>query len=433
MRIKQIIQNWIFITGILSVPTIVYAQTDVPSSDVTDSPQHIEIALDESIKQALDSNPEMKALRKDVDRAYGEIIAANTFSNPAASYSTKEGEESDEKSNVEFELEKEFHFGTWGPKRKAAKAGYEGVKEKLRASEQKLIQEVKTSFYFLLSLEGKIELAQDVFQLNDELAQIARARLERGEVSEVEANILEVERDGSIQEKKSLEAAYYEELLAFKNLLGYSPEAEVKPRKEFYDRHSIRDLNDYLDFTRNNRPEILSAQHRITQTKAEAKLAEREAFPPVTLGFLYERETSGEDLMGGKVSIPIPVFDRNQARIYQTQAAGQQAEAEQEGIRFQVEREIRTTYKNLELLGERIDIYEQKMEPKLEKTLEIYKDGYKNGQVGLFEIFIFERQYFKAKSDYLGLVNEYVRTAAELERVIGGRFEDVKTTKGDAQ
>lgn len=429
MRIKQTIKNGIFIAGILSVSTIVFAQTDVSSSHVMDSPKHIEITLDESIKQALDSNPEIKALREDVDIAYGEIIAANTFSNPAASYSTKEGEESDEKPNVEFELEKEFRLGTWGLKKKAAKAGYEGAKEKLRASEQKLIQEVKTSFFSLLYLEGKIALAQDVFKLNDELAQIARARLERGEVSEVEANILEVERDGSIQEKKSLEAAYYEGSLIFKNLLGYSSEAEVKLQKEFYDRHSTHNLNDYLNFAKKNRPEILSAQNRITQTKEEAQLAKREAFPPVTFGFLYEQETSGEDLMGGKISIPIPIFDRNQARIHQTKAASRQAEAEQESIRFQVEREIRTTYKNLELLGESIDIHEQKMGPKLEKTLEIYKDGYQNGQVSIFEFFSFERQYFEAKGDYLSLLNEYDQTAAELERVSGGKFEDMKGDK----
>src|SRR3989338_8852269 len=431
MHKKKIIKKGIFIAGRLSVSTIVFAQMDVSSSHVMDFPRHIEITLDESIKQALDSNPEIKALRKDVDIAYGEIIEANTFSNPEASYSTKEGEESDEKPNVEFELEKEFRLGTWGPKRKAAKAGYEVAKEKLRASEQKLVQEVKTSFFSLLSLEGKSELAQDVFKLNDELAQIARTRLEKGEVSEVEANILEVERDRSIQEKKSLEAAYYEELLTFKNLLGYSSEAEVKPQKESYNRYSEHNVDDYLDFAGGNRPEILSAQNRIMQTKADATLAKRESLPPVTVGFLYEQETSGEDLMGGRISIPIPIFDRNQSRIYQTKAASQQAEAEQEGIRFQVEREIRATYKNLELLDESIDIYEQKMGPKLEKTLEIYKDGYQNGQVSIFEFFSFERQYFEAKGDYLSLLNEYAQAAAELERVIGGKPEDIKSMKGD--
>jgi len=431
MQLKQKIRNGILVLGILSVATGAFAETDMSSSYVADSPKLKEFTLDESIQRALDFNPDLKALRNDVDIAYGEVIRANTFTNPEASYSVKDPEASGAKSNIEYGIEKEFQIGAWGPNRRAAKSGHAAAKEDLRSSEQEIIRDVKNTFYSLLSFEGKIELAEAVFKLNDELAQVARARYKRGEVSEVEANILEVERDSFIQEKKSLEAEYYEELLNFKNLLGQNDDEKIKLKGESYERNLDRKLADYLTFGMEHRPELLSAKNKVKQTKAEAKLAKVEAFPPVTLGYLWEQETSGEKLIGGKVSIPIPIFNQNRAEIHQTKAANKQAEAQEQSAQLQVQREIKTNYKNLKLLEESIDIYEKKMGPKLEKTLEIYKAGFLNGQVSIFEIVSFQKQYFGAKSEYLSLLNEYNQTAAELERVIGGKFETIN--KGEVK
>jgi cobalt-zinc-cadmium efflux system outer membrane protein len=317
-----------------------------------------------------------------------------------------------------------MRLGSWWFNRKAAKAGYEAARQGLRSAEQALVREVKSTFYSLLSLERNLQLAEDTIRLNDELAAVARARFERGEVSEVEANIFGVERDSSIQEKKRLEGTFLGEKLRFNNLLGFPPEIEIKPQGELFDHELSFDLDELLSFTAEHRPDLLAAQNRIKQSKTEATLAKVEALPPVTVGFRRAEEQRGESFTGIKVGIGVPVFDQNRARIQETRALREQAEAQFEATKLQVFREVRTAYNNLKLLKERVDIYDQKMKPKLEKNLEAYNEAYQNGQASFFEILVNQRQYFQAKGNYLTTLNEYDQAAAELERVIGGKLEE---------
>ncbi len=433
MRKKEILKFIVILSGVLTASLTAFAEANPPVSEPVPSAQGLAVTLDEAVEKALNFNPDLKALRKNVDIARSEITKANTFSNPVASLNIEKGANRDPAPGLEFEIDKEMRVGTWWFNRKAAKSGYAAARQGLRSAEQALIREVKSTFYSLLSLERNLRLAEETIRLNDELAKVARARFERGEVSEVEANIFEVERDGSIQEKKRLEAGYFSESLRFKNLLGFAPEIEIKPDGKLFDHTFSIDVDQLLVFAMKNRPDLLEAQGKIERAKAQAAVAKVEAFPPVTLGFRYQQETSGEDLYGAKVGIGVPVFDQNRARIQETRALREQAEAEFEALRIQVLREIRTVHNNLQILKEQIDIYQEKMEPKLEKTLEIYKSAYRGGQVSLFEILINQRQYFQAKGNYVNTLNEYSQAAGELERVVGGKFDEMIREGGEAK
>lgn len=430
MRKKETFKFIVILLGFLTASLTAFAEKDPAASEPAPSAQGLVITLDEAIRKALNFNPDLRALRMNVDIARSAITRANTFTNPEASLTFGKGSTVGEGGNrssitgYDFEVDKQMRLGSWWFNRKAAKAGYEAAKQGLRSAEQALIREVKSTFYSLLSLERNLQLADETVRLNDELAKVARARFERGEVSEVEANIFEVETESSIQERKRLEATSLSEMLRFKNLLGFASEVEVKPQGELFDRELSFNLDELLSFATQNRPDLLAAQNKIKQAKMEATLAKVEALPPVTVGFRRAKEVRGEEFTGIKLGIGVPIFDQNRARIKETDALREQAKAQFEATKLQVLREIRTAYNNLNLLKERIDIYDQKMKPKLEKTLEVYKGAYQNGQAGLFEILINERQYFQAKGNYLNTLNEYDQAAAELERVIGGKLEE---------
>ncbi|GEM_PF-2922913 len=430
MRKKVFVKSFILLLGLMGVNAVSNAQTDPPKITLVSPVEKQGVTLDEAVERALNFNPEFKALRKNVDIARSEITRANTFSNPEASLNLGRGtssEEGGDKSITGYEIsvDKQMRVGSWWFNRKAAKAGFDVARDALRSAEQALIREVKSTFYSLLSLERSLKLADETIRLNDELAKVARARFERGEVSEVEANVLEIERDGSVQAKKRLETDYLRQLYLFRNLLGSSPGENLKPQGELVSEFWSFSVKDLIQSALERRPDLLAAQNRIKQAKAQQKLAWVEVFPPVTVGFVRTKEVAGEEFTGIRLGIGVPVFDQNRARIQETKAFREQTEAQLEALLIQVSREVQTAYDNLRLLKEQIDIYEQSIQPKLEKTLEVYKKAYSSGQTGIIEILINQRQYFQAKGNYLITLGEFDQGKAELEQVIGGKLDEI--------
>jgi len=384
------------------------------------------ITLDLAIESALNFNPNLQALRENAGIARSDIILANTFTNPEALMSIQKGPTRDPAPKIELELEKRMKIGSWWFNRKSAKAGYEAALKEIQSAEQDLIREVKTSFYSLLSLEQTLELAAETVELNNEFVKTASSRFKRGEVSEVEVNILEIEKDSSLQEEKRIKAEYLQEGYRFKYLLGLTSEVEVSLQGKLFDGELDLERSELLLFGLENRPDLLAARKRIEVMQAQKTLAKVEALPSVTVGFRYDQESDGEDSYGAIMGIDVPIFDQNRARIVETKSLLLQAKSRLIATQSLVIQEIETTYSALGLIKDQIDIYENKIQPKLEKTLEVYKTAYKRGQVSIFEIMISKRQYIQTKANYLRTLNEYARAVADLEKVVGGKLEVIK-------
>src|SRR5581483_8314342 len=90
------------------------------------------------------------------------------------------------------------------------------------------------------------------------------------------------------------------------------------------------------------RPDLAALEREKAVTEAEVRLTRSERIPNIKAGPFYERDD--KDNIGGRISIPLPIFDRKQAELREALARKSAANINYLGLRQNIERSVRAAY-----------------------------------------------------------------------------------------
>jgi cobalt-zinc-cadmium efflux system outer membrane protein len=161
----------------------------------------------------------------------------------------------------------------------------------------------------------------------------------------------------------------------------------------------------------------LSAQ--LDQAEAERRLASREAWPDVGLGARYERD-EGDDIALGEVSVPIPLFDREQARRAEANARARRLRLELDAARRAARVEIETA---LAVHGQRLAAaqeIEASALPLLDENEALARRSYEAGEMGLAELLIVRRETLDTRREYLDRLRDAAVARIDALAAAGG-------------
>ena len=154
-----------------------------------------------------------------------------------------------------------------------------------------------------------------------------------------------------------------------------------------------RTLEELKGLALTKRPDIRALEVEKAKSDAEIALAQAERIPNVTAGIGYQRENSvvevggmegknRDNLIGLKISIPIPLFDRNQAGIREAQARKGSAESRYAFARLTAEREVEAAFARLATAEKSVTIYARDIIPQLEENLKLVQEAYRSARLG---------------------------------------------------
>ena len=399
----------------------------------------------QAVEYALANNGELKALRAEKEVARAGLERAVLFPNPTLELSGDTGAltGSSDESVVSIGLSQEFLTGGKRAKRRSvAERETEAVHHKVTDRERLLALEVKSAYFELTLAQKRRELAQRAIDLNGKLLEITRERLSAGDIPELEVNLARVEVARSEGRKIEVERELNPLLARLRILLGIPVGEEVN----FDGDPERRPLGiTHSELTRlalEHRPDLKSLEAARARGDAEVELADAERLPNVTLGLGYTREWSVDDtgtaeektrdnLLGVKISIPLPVFDRNQAGIREARARKQSAENRLEFARTSVSREIEGDYARLATAEKALDLYATGILPQLEENLKLVQEAYQLGEVGILAVIEEQKKYIEVNDGYLAALADRQTALARLEASAGVDFQN--KTSGGAQ
>jgi len=180
--------------------------------------------------------------------------------------------------------------------------------------------------------------------------------------------------------------------------------------------------------THGMRPDYQAAKIAVTQAEAELRVAKVEAYGDITAGLDYENERSAfvapigmkqDQFLGFKISIPLPVRNKNQGRILEQQAARRQAETELEGARQRIAAEVAQARAAADQLEPVLARYRDELIPLAEKQFQAVQRAYKQGQAGIAPVFQARQQRLSLELDYLGYLANRVEALATLDAALG--------------
>ncbi len=391
------------------------------------------VTLQEIMAIARESNGDLQALRQETGIGEAGRIKAGLYPNPVLDLEGATGAltGSSSESRASIGVSQEFLFGGKREKRLAvAEAELARFGNRIKDAERLLLLEVKTGFYDLLLVEGRLELAHKSQELNSQLLQITKERLAAGDIAGLDVNLAVVEFARSTGRKIEAERELVPARQRLLALMGLPALTDLKIAGSQETKPLVANPAELKVLALGNRPDLQTVAAEKSKGEAGLALAQADKLPNVTAGIAFSRESSlttigGMDdrstdyLIGVKLSIPLSVYDRNQAALKEAQVRISSAEIRQSFTRQNIEREVEAAYARLATAEKAANIYAKEILPQLTENLKLVQEAYRLGEVGILAVIEEQKKFSEVNEGYLTALNNQNLAAAKLDAAVG--------------
>lgn len=223
------------------------------------------------------------------------------------------------------------------------------------------------------------------------------------------------------QDVEQAELSKAQALSDLRQLLGYESvpsEYDIADALEY--RPVSMKLEELQTRALENRPDLRAAQQGVAAAKSQYELAKSNGKQDVTLSGNYSH-VNGISAVTFSVSMPLPIFDRNQGNIAQTHVAITQAQEQQKFANGQVLTDVRDAYEGLQSSDRVVKIFTSGARETALKSRDISEYAYRRGAISLLDFLNAERQYRATELAYRQAVAAYVTSLEQLRQAVGSR------------
>jgi cobalt-zinc-cadmium efflux system outer membrane protein len=164
-----------------------------------------------------------------------------------------------------------------------------------------------------------------------------------------------------------------------------------------------------------SRPELVSARVAIDSSAARTDLLRRERVPDVTLGAGAKHEELS-NVLAAKLTIPIPLFRRNQGEIAEQEARTRQAMAAARQEELRIRLEVRAAYRSWEGARAAAHAIAPDLEARLGADARALRDAYERGRLPLTTVLASLRETQSARRFVLEARFDAAHASLELMR-----------------
>jgi cobalt-zinc-cadmium efflux system outer membrane protein len=391
------------------------------------------LSLAEVIEYCLHNNADLKSLREENGVFDAGKVKAGVLPNPTLDFEASTGAltGSRAENTLSVGISQELLLAGKKSKRLAvAERELEIYRYHLADRERLMREDVAFVFYDVTMAEKRLALADRSIALNRQLLDVTIARLAVGDIPELEMNMVKVELARSEAIRIELENAlnqYKEKLSALMGMVA-GTQYEISGAIE-----SNRDLGNSLaelkQMAMSLRPDLKALEAERRRGNAGVLLARAEGVPNLTAGIAVWRDTKSMNIgglegtdksytIGMKLSVPIPVFDRNQAGVQEALAKRVSTESRLAAASRNLEREVETAYASYKSSEKILSLYKASIIPQLEENLNLTGEAYRLGEVGILSVMQEQKKFFEVSEDYLKAQHEHQIAHVKLESVV---------------
>ncbi len=169
-----------------------------------------------------------------------------------------------------------------------------------------------------------------------------------------------------------------------------------------------------------NRPDLRAALLGVNSANSQYELAKANGKQDVTVSTNYSH-VNGISALTFSVSVPLPIFDRNQGNIGQTHFAVSQAQELRKAANEQVLTDVRDAYEGLKSSERIVKIYVSGALEDARKSREISEYAYRRGAIALLDFLNAERNYRTTELAYRQAVAAYATSLEQVRQAVGTR------------
>ncbi len=291
--------------------------------------------------------------------------------------------------------------------------------------ERNLVFNLRSAFVQVLQAKAVLQNAQENLAYWDNELGISRQRFQAGDLAQVDLNRLELQR---VQFESDFETSTVNLRTAKIQLLmlmnDRTPIERFDVTGPFDFSNELAPLEEFRKIALDTRPDLKVAMQNIDLAKVTHELAVANGSTDPTWSLWYSHNPSfansyANETIGGSVSIPLRIFDRNQGEKARTQIDIGRNERLRDASEAQVFNDVDSAYWTIVQSLNLLKPYKSKYLPLAIDVRDRISFSYQNGGASLLDFLDAEKSYRDTRLAYLNLIGSYLTAGAQMNMAAG--------------
>ncbi|MGY1881151.1 TolC family protein [Pseudomonas reactans] len=376
------------------------------------------LTLDSALQTAFANNPELAAAQWDIDIAQGGRQQAGLIPNPVASWDVEDTRRDSRTTSIKISQALELG-GKRGARIDVASRAQDAAALTLEQRRNTLRAEVIDNYYGALLAQERLDLAQRSMTVAERGLVVANGRVTAGKASPVEATRAQVQLSeirleldraqiGLTDAYRRLAASTGSAAPNFQAVATQNPSTPTVP--------SATQLLARLEQT----TELRLAELSIQQNEASVGLEKAQRIPDldVSIGSQYDASVRERVNLVG-VSMPIPLFNRNQGNVLAATRRADQARDLRNATELRLRTETRQALDLWQSANTEVRAFNQQILPAAQSAVDSATRGFEMGKFSFLDVLDAQRTLIAARTQYLNATAQATDAWVRIERIYG--------------
>lgn len=376
------------------------------------------LTLESALQTAFTNNPDMAAAQWEIDIAQGGRQQAGLIPNPVASWDAEDTRRNSRTTTIKLSQTLELG-GKRGARIDVATRAQDAAALTLEQRRNGLRADVIDAYYGALRAQERLDLAQRSLALAERGLVVANGRVTAGKSSPVEATRAQVQLSEIRLEFNRAQMGLtdaYRRLAASTGAASTDFQAVATQAQAAPELPPTAQLLGRLEQT----VELRLAELQIVQGEAALGLEKAQRIPDldVSIGSQYDASVRERVNVVG-VSMPIPLFNRNQGNVLAASRRADQARDLRNAAELRLRTETRQALDLWQTANTEVRSFNQQILPAAQSAVDSATRGFEMGKFNFLEVLDAQRTLIAARTQYLAATAQATEAWVRIERIYG--------------
>ena len=396
------------------------------------------IDIDQAVREALNKNLTLLAERYSIGIADARLLAARLRPNPVFTYNAMLPDATIYNNNinpVENVLRTDFIVEGGGKRRERIEVAEQArsvAELQLLNTMRTIVLDVQSAFVDVVLARENVALAQESLQAFNALVQVNAVRVRAGDLSQVELTrsrlaALQFQNDVRQQESKLVVARN-----RLKTLIGRTGPEPVDFVGDFRRDADRMDLGALHERALRLRPDVQASRRDQARSTADIRLQIAQGKIDYTISGEIHRQRAPAgtgNQYGVYLSMPIPIFNRNQGEIERARQEEHQLAAKIRAVEAEVSTEVEAAYETYASSRDVVTTIEAAMLDQARDVRSTTAYSYRRGEASFVEFLDATRAFNDTMHSYNEARAEYARSLYTLDSATGASVSTLAPLK----
>lgn len=392
-----------------------------------------EVSVERVVKAALANNPELRAVRAEIDAASARVRQAGLRPNPMLELGGQKALGPDNNLNVGLTVPLDLNG------RKEGRVSVAEQEVSLRLAqladrERRLRADVAMKAGEVLAARRSVTITDDLLRINRAGLGLVGERVRQGAAPAIDENLMRVEVNRLDANRIVLASREEVVTLQIRALAGMPSDGALTLTGDLASPPTVREPTDRRLA---ERPDVRAARSEIDVARAKVRKEQAEGRWDASVNVGYQRQDFGYDLrgltasgatrpiqdvfhyFGAGVSVMLPIRNRNQGNVAAATAEAAAAERRHEYALLIAQQELAAAVAQHSATRRAVVLYDAGVRNVARANLDVIRESYRLGRATLLDVITEQRRYIEIENGYTDVLRQAWDAAVEVDRAIG--------------